>query len=163
MEVAEEDLNSWDHICELRGFKNLLLPSAALTSASSSDGLVADLIRPKSEADILAEKTETLKANLEVHLTNFHQMSIKLKIIRTKCEASPELDMMSSFVKSVSALIVKVDRVQATLNKLLTQEANMSEIPQLISMLEETEGRYTNTLEWADKFNVMPGEKKRRR
>ena len=165
MEVALEDMNSWDSICELRGFKNLLSPSTALVSTSgpSNTASAAEVVAEKSASQIMAEKIEVLKITIEEQMNKFSTMVVTLKIIRTKVEANKEADMMASFAKSVSSLIVKADKVSSLLSKLLSKEANSSELPTLIELLEDTDSRYENTLEWADKFEVSPVKAKKAR
>jgi len=165
MEVALEDMNSWDSICELRGFKNLLSPSTALVSTSgpSNTASAAEVVAEKSASQIMAEKIEVLKITIEEQMNKFSTMVVTLKIIRTKVEANKEADMMASFAKSVSSLIVKADKVSSLLSKLLSKEANSSELPTLIELLEDTDSRYENTLEWADKFEVSPVKAKKTR
>ena len=56
-------------------------------------------------------------------------------------------------------MIVKTDKANQLLSQLITKESNTSGLPILIDLLEDTDSRYQNTLQWADKFKVNPEKK----
>ena len=132
-------------------------PTSILNEAGPSN-LAVEVVEQTPE-QIVTEKIERLKSNIEEHLKSLHDKSITLKLIRTRAEASGDVDMMIDFCKALSALIVKTDRVHSMLTKLLTQEAVAAEMPKLVELLEETDSRFENTMAWAEKFNVA-GESK---
>ena len=109
MELQDEDLQAFDALAEAKGFKQLLGVKnldAGASAASAADGTASDG-GIKTEAQILAAQIESLKMNVTCTLQKFQAQCTSLKVIKTKAEASQDVDMLVAFIKSLHAAIGK--------------------------------------------------------
>ena len=153
IEACEEDLQSWGALCALKGFKNLWGSSTQGEAADPDDALPLHNLM-KTPDQKVAEEIEELKNDTPTPLQRFNNQSITLKLIRTKCESSLDVDMMSSFVKALTAAITKTEKVFSLFNNLLVKSVDESMMPKLIELIHETDTRFGSMLQWANKFDV---------
>ena len=169
-EIAEEDLGAWDMMCKHKGFENLFKGTIAAAAKptlafADADGVATvsvsaaastDEVPEKTPGQLLAEQKEKLKANVQTNLVKFQGQLMKLQIIKTRCEASDDADMISSFIKALHGAITKNAKVNSLLERMLTQAVEDKELPKLLVLLEGVDERYESMAAWAVKFGCAP-------
>ena len=102
----DENLQAFDLVAEAKGFKQLM---GSMTKFASSAVIsdVTDVVGEKTAVQILAENIEGLKMNVTTTLQKFQLQCTSLKVIKTRAEASKEVDMLVAFVKTLNAVITK--------------------------------------------------------
>ena len=73
-EISDEDLNAWDELATMNGFKTLLSTTVkdAVVAVENGTGAAASS-NGKSASELLAEKMVALKANLSATLMKFQR------------------------------------------------------------------------------------------
>jgi hypothetical protein len=74
-------------------------------------------------------------------------------VIKTKAEAAPDADMLSSFVKALHGAIAKNDRLVKLLERMLVQEVDDDQVPTLLKLIEQVDERFESMTSWATKFD----------
>ena len=123
-------------------------PSAVGFDETAVDG-------EKTAVQILAEQTEGLKMNVTTTLQKFQLQCTSVKVIKTRVEASKEVDRLVAFVKTLNAAIGKTSRLTGLLEKMITADCEDEEIPKLLTLLDEVNVRYGVIQERAVRFNVQ--------
>ena len=163
IEIEEEDFQSFDDICKLKGFQLLMGNSpvtkivqaaGALGETATGAGAMSSNDRVSEERRALAEQIENLKVNVQPTIMKFSEQIISLKVLRTKAEHVSDADMLVPFVKAANAAVSKTERASKLLEKMLTNEVVDAEVPKLLILIEEITNKYGSLQDWATKFGI---------
>ena len=152
-EMSEEDVDAWEDLCKMHGFENMLTitaPASSTTGSSSSDVVVVE----KSTEDVLSEQLQELKEQAAPTLLKFQAQKTELGVIKAKADNHTDTEMIGSFCKAIQGSLVKTGRLVVMLEQLVQEpdSVNAHKVPDFLKLIQETDARFSNHVEWAIKF-----------
>ena len=122
-------------------------------------------VEPNTEAEKVAIKVEELKSTKAATLRRFQEMELTMKVVKSKAEGNTgNSKYTDGFLSDVNKHLVKITKVIKILLRLCTEEATPSEMPALVTTLEEITQADTDLVAWATRFGyTTPDMKSKRR
>ena len=166
MEFAQEDLDAWDDLLKMQGFKVGAVVDATGDGAKPiGDGEVAVKTEPteKSASMQMAAKIVSLEANVKTNLSRYNDMKLTTTIMKCKAEQVEDVQMLAALFENLTAAAAKLSKFCNLMEKLLTHDYDKTALPKLIVLMEQMDTRHASNVSWADKLGIGDGASKKRR
>jgi hypothetical protein len=160
-EMDAEDVAAWDEIAKMKGFENFATKAAksmlAPSSGSAASTAVAEEIT-KSDGEKMAERMESLKANVQTELSRYQLMNTNTKVTKTRAESLDDPELVAPFIKALTLSSAKIAKLCHMLERMITEPVNDTALPKVLQLMDEVDAKNAVNMDYAEKFNV--GESK---
>ena len=109
----------------------------------------------KSELEKMAEKIESLKANLPAEISQLQSLVLAAKLINTKADATGS-KYHEALIADCAKLISQGEKLAKILERMVLEPTVDTQMPKVISQLEDTKKRNETVTTWATTYGLMP-------
>jgi hypothetical protein len=151
LRIEFESVAEADDLLAIQGFR-----SKSAVASSSIDPV------EKTELEVMNEAIDTLKANVTQVIARMQAMVLSTKVIKTKAE-SEKNEYHAALIADCVKLISQGEKVVKILERMALEEPNMSEMPKVLKLIQDTSKKEEIVTQWATTYGFNDSAAKRRK